>query len=89
MSDAAGYRPIACTLHNRLEAACLRRQPVAITWRDPDGHDHSATVVPRDVRSHAGAEYLLADHDGETLEIRLDRLLRFGDLPFSGAATCE
>ena len=84
MSNAAGYRPIACTLHDRLEVACLCRQPVAITWRDPDGHGHSATVVSFDVRSRTGAEYLVVDNDGETLEIRLDRLVRFDNLPFAG-----
>jgi len=83
MSDADPYQPIACTLHDRLEAACLRRRPVAIAWCDPDGHHHAATIIPRDVRSRAGAEYLVADQAGTPLEIRLDRLLRFGDLPFS------
>jgi len=88
MSDAAAYRPIACTLHDRLEAACLRHQPVTLTWRDADGNDHTATVVPRDVRSRTGAEYLVVEHEGGTPEIRLDRLLRFGDLlfPDDGAA---
>jgi transcriptional antiterminator Rof (Rho-off) len=89
MSDDAVYRPIACSLHDRLETACLRRQPIAITWCNPDGHDHTATVIPSDVRSRAGAEYLVVAHDGEQLEIRLDRLLRFDDLPISGAAACE
>lgn len=84
MSDAADYRPIACTLHDRLEAACLRRRSIAIAWRDADGLNHSAIVIPRDVRSRPGAEYLVADHDGEKLEIRLDRLVRFDNLPFAG-----
>jgi len=83
MSDADDYRPIACSLHDRLEAACLGRRPVAIAWRDPDGRA-PATVVPIDVHSRAGAEYLIADHDGSPLEVRLDRRLRFGDLPFTG-----
>jgi transcriptional antiterminator Rof (Rho-off) len=89
MSDDDAYRPIACAHHDRLEAACLRRQPVAITWREPDGCTHSTTVVPRDVHSHAGAEYLTVDRDGADLEIRLDRLLRFDDLPFSDGGAKE
>jgi len=36
------------------------------------------------VRSRTGAEYLIVDNDGETLEIRLDRLVRFDNLPFAG-----
>ena len=76
-------------LHDRVEAACLHRQPIVITWRDADGHEHSATVIPHDVRSRSGAEYLVVDHDGEPLEIRLDRLLRFDDVPFSGPAACD
>jgi Rho-binding antiterminator len=82
MSEDAVYRPIACALHDRLEAACLRRRSVPVTWRDGDGHTHTAAVTPRDVRTRAGAEYLVADHDGETLEIRLDRLLRVDGLQF-------
>ena len=89
MSDPDDYRPIVCYLHDRLEAVCLRRRPVAIAWRDPDGRNHSATVVPIDVHSRAGAEYLIADHDGSPLEIRLDRLLRFGDLPSTSPAAGE
>jgi len=89
MSDADDYRPIACSLHDRLEAACLRRRPVAIAWRDPDGRNHSATVIPTDVQSRAGAEYLVADQAGSPLEIRLDRLLCFGDLPFTGDVAGE
>jgi transcriptional antiterminator Rof (Rho-off) len=88
-TGSAGYRPIACSLHDRLEAACLHRRPIVITWRDADGRDHSATVIPRDVLSRAGAEYLVTDHDGEHLEIRLDRLLRLGDVPFSPDGACQ
>jgi transcriptional antiterminator Rof (Rho-off) len=89
MSDAADYRPIACTLHDRLEAACLRRRSIAIAWRDADGLNHSAIVIPRDVRSRPGAEYLEVDHDGTSIEIRLDRLLRVGDLSFSSGGAGE
>lgn len=67
MSD---YRPIACADHERLEFAALTRQWLEVTL---DGTVQR--LLPRDVYTRDGAEWLLAESEaGETLTLRLDRL---------------
>ncbi len=71
MSD---YRPIACSDHERLEFAALRRQwlDVKMTTGDRAGHQR---VRPLDVYTRDGAEWLLAETEsGEQLTLRLDQL---------------
>lgn len=71
MSD---YRPIACADHERLEFAALTRQwlDVNVTAGDHAGRHH---VLPRDVYTRDGAEWLLAETgSGEKLTVRLDSL---------------
>lgn len=71
MSD---YRPIACADHERLEFAALTRQ-----WLDLDitggGRAGRQRLLPRDVYTRDGAEWLLAETEaGEPLTLRLDWL---------------
>lgn len=71
MSD---YRPIACADHERLEFAALTRQwlDVNVTAGDHVGRQR---VLPRDVYTRDGAEWLLAETgSGEKLTVRLDSL---------------
>ncbi len=71
MSD---YRPIACSDHERLEFAALKRQwlDVNVTAGDRAGHQR---VLPLDVYTRDGAEWLLAETpSGETMTLRLDWL---------------
>lgn len=70
-NQEAGYQPIACSLHDRLEALATLRSPVAIRYLAGSGsvvevHDRIADLYTRE-----GAEFLLTA--GGT-EIRLDRL---------------
>ena len=71
MSD---YRPIACSDHERLEFAALKRQwlDVNLTTGDRAGH---LRLMPLDVYPRDGAEWLLAETEtGEQLTLRLDWL---------------
>lgn len=66
MSD---YRPIACSTHDRLEAAATLRTPMRVRWRSDDGSEEVTGVI-EDIYIESGAEYLrIAGH-----AVRLDRL---------------
>lgn len=71
MSD---YRPIACADHERLEFAALTRQWLEVNVTAGD-HAGRQRVLPRDVYTRDGAEWLLAETgSGEQLTVRLDSL---------------
>lgn len=84
------YRPIACGLHDELQLRAMRRIAVTLRYREDDGGDapgDEPTVRERagrvvDVRTRAGAEYLVLD-DGT--EIRLDRLVEVDGIHFGDA----
>jgi Rho-binding antiterminator len=68
------YRSIACSDHERLEFAALKRQwlDVNLTTGDRAGHQR---LMPLDVYTRDGAEWLLAETEsGEQLTLRLDWL---------------
>lgn len=70
MSD---YTPIDCGLYSEYELAIIRRRKLRISWHGEDGISHLAVVVPLDLQTRSGVEYLLArDHAGSALELRLD-----------------
>ena len=71
MSD---YRAIACSDHDRLELAVLKRQwlDLKVTKGDYAGFQR---LMPLDVYTRDGAEWLLAETEsGERLTLRLDWL---------------
>jgi len=68
------YRAIACSDHERLEFAALKRQwlDVNVTTGDRAG---AQRLLPLDVYTREGAEWLLAETaSGEQLTLRLDWL---------------
>jgi Rho-binding antiterminator len=68
------YRPIACADHERLEFAALTRQWLEVNVTAGD-HAGRQRVLPRDVYTRDGAEWLLAETgSGEKLTVRLDSL---------------
>lgn len=74
-TDGRDYVPIACVLHERLEFAVLRRQSVRLSIRDRDTPAVDWVVVPCDVYTRDGAEWLsYRTPDGENGTIRLDRI---------------
>ncbi len=70
------YVPIACAEHERLEFAVLRRQRMRMVFRDESGVEHALTVLPTDVATRNGAEWLsYRDAQGVESVVRLDRIL--------------
>ena len=70
------YVPIACVEHERLEFAVLRRQTLHLRYREEDGVAVNRIVLPTDVRTRDGAEWLTCrDADGVERVIRLDRIV--------------
>lgn len=68
------YRAIACSDHERLELAALKRQwlDLTVTTGERTG---SQRLLPLDVYTRDGAEWLLAEsQSGEKLTLRLDWL---------------
>lgn len=73
------YVPIPCIDHERLEFAVLRKQRLALQWRDEAGQCCSEPVMPVDVATREGAEWLsVRTADGRQWIIRLDRILTIG-----------
>ena len=71
MSD---YQPIACSDHERLEFAALKRQWLDVTVKAGDRAGRQR-VLPLDVYTRDGAEWLVAETEsGEQLTLRLDCL---------------
>lgn len=72
MSD---YRPIDCHRYSRFELAIIRRRRLVLSWRDPTGPDHVETLLPTDLETASGEEFLIARRDdGRPWRIRLDRI---------------
>lgn len=64
------YQPVACADHERLEYAALTKQ-----WLDLRVDGEEQRLLPLDVSTREGAEWLLARNEaGETVTVRLDRL---------------
>jgi Rho-binding antiterminator len=73
MSD---YQPIACGLYSQYELAVMRRTPLTLCWRGVDGLSHLETLLPQDLETCKGEEFLvLLNTAGERLRVRLDRIL--------------
>lgn len=71
-SDA--YTPIACGVHDRLEAYATRAVPCAIEYRSEEGETLRRVARFVDIYATQGVEYLELS-TGE--RIRLDRILSF------------
>lgn len=72
MSD---YKPIDCGIYSEYELAIMHRQRLRLSWREPDDSLHVETILPTDLRTREGEEFLIVTgQDGTTREIRLDRI---------------
>lgn len=70
------YVPIACVDHERLEFAVLKHQKLNLHYRDESGAELSILVLPTDVATRNGAEWLsYRDDKGEDSVVRLDRII--------------
>lgn len=73
------YQPIACSLHDEYEIAIMRKTQLKIKWRDDNGNQQTAMIMPKDILVKNKEEFLLAGtHDSaqenKVLCIRLDKI---------------
>jgi len=74
--EPTDYTPIDCGLYSELELAIMHRTRLQISWYDAQGSPHLEVLVPIDLRTRHGEEFLVAvDSLGAAREIRLDRIL--------------
>lgn len=73
------YKPIDCSLHDRLESAATLRHPVCIIYRDTDGTQRETNDRLVDVFAKDGEEFAKTA-DGDL--IRLDRLISVDGVDF-------
>lgn len=71
MSETGEYRPIACGLHDRLEALATTGGVVRVVYRAPDGDRRTLEDRLVDVFARGGEEFV---RTGRGQRIRLDRL---------------
>lgn len=73
------YRPIPCETYAELEVAIMQGSRLRIAWRDADGQYRLSVLLPLDLRTRLGEEFLVAHVPPrrDELEIRLDRIRRF------------
>ena len=72
--DPEPYEPIACGLHDRFEAAAVRRDRIRLGWTTAAGAPRTMEGTIRDIVVRDGAEYLVLSDDSE---VRLDRIRSF------------
>jgi Rho-binding antiterminator len=73
MSD---YQPIACDIYTRYEMAVMHRTKLTLCWRGNDGLAHLETLLPEDLETRNGEEFLVARTvAGARLRLRLDRIM--------------
>lgn len=88
MSESREYRPIACGLHDRLEALATTGGVVRIVARAPDGARRTLEDRLVDVFARGGEEFV---RTGRGQLIRLDRLGSVDGVAFgeAGANACR
>jgi len=70
------YTPIDCRLYSEYELAIMHGKRLRVSWRDAEGPPRMEVLVPVDLRTRQGEEFLVAiDSRGAEREIRLDRIL--------------
>jgi Rho-binding antiterminator len=67
------YTPIACGLHENYQYAVMKKAELDLRWRDVKDRIREARVLPVDVFTRDGGEYLQVEAgDGSVYTIRLD-----------------
>jgi len=70
------YQAIACSLHSEYELAILQKRVVSISWKDIDGILYQENLLPYDLLSSKGEEFLVAKtKEDEQRKIRLDYII--------------
>ena len=78
------YQPIACALHDALEALATLRRPCRIVYRDDNDQLGNITEIIVDIFAHEREEFVRLRND---MLIRLDRIVSLDDKPFD--PTCR
>jgi len=74
--EPTDYTPIDCSVYSEFELAIMHRSRLQVSWRDTQGSVHLEVLLPVDLRTRNGEEFLVAvDSLGTEREIRLDRIL--------------
>lgn len=70
------YKPVACALHDKYEAAIMHKKQLHIKWQDDSGEVHTDSVLPTDILVKNKEEFLVANNrDKEQVVIRLDKII--------------
>jgi Rho-binding antiterminator len=73
--EPTDYKSIDCALYSEFELAIMHRTRLRLSWREPGGTARIEVLVPIDLRTRHGEEFLAAiGQDGTEREIRLDRI---------------
>ncbi len=76
------YQPIDCRTYGEFERAIIGRQRLRVNWRDAQGMDHIEILVPLDLETCRGEEFLHASNErGEKLRLRLDLIRHATTVP--------
>ncbi len=76
--EPTDYTPIDCSSYSEYELAIMHGKRLRVSWRDAEGSPRIEVLVPVDLRTRQGEEFLVAtDHFGAQREIRLDRILGY------------
>lgn len=79
--ETLDYQPISCDLYDTLTLLAIRGTQAHLVYQDEADALHEIHARVLDINTEDDGEYLiLADQ-----RIRLDRLIRVNDQPFSGA----
>lgn len=73
--DEGKYRPVSCTTYSAYELAIMHRQPLRLAWEGAAGEHHIGMLLPVDLETCRGEEFLIARHGGQMLRLRLDRII--------------
>ncbi|MFW5969350.1 MAG: transcriptional antiterminator, Rof [Halofilum sp. (in: g-proteobacteria)] len=70
------YHPVPGELYDQYELAILRHEWLRLGWRAPRGECRVEAVLPVDLRTRQGAEYIIVeDLIGRRRCLRLDRIV--------------
>ncbi len=73
--DEGEYQPVSCTAYSAYELAIMHRQALRLAWQEPPGEHHIGVLMPLDLETCRGEEFLIARSGGRVLRLRLDRIL--------------
>jgi transcriptional antiterminator Rof (Rho-off) len=78
MNKDQPYTPISCAAHSEFELLIMHKNHLKLSWSDEQGKSQSSIVLPIDIQTKAGEEYLLvSDEKNNQHSIRLDRIKHY------------